>query len=179
MRISDWSSDVCSSDLTGRTARRRRAAPAWRVRVAGSWIGHRNPWRGGLLARKHAFGTEVAAEGAALADLALDLQPRLVQLQDVLDDRQAQAGAAGLARAAGGHAVEAFGDPRQVRGGDAVAAVAHRKDRAAIGAARKDDRDIAAGRRVAHRVRSEEHTSETQSLMRISYAVFCWKTKNN
>src|SRR3546814_1000537 len=107
--------------------------------------------------------------------------------------------------------VEAFGDPRQVRGGNAVATVAHRKDRAAIGAARKDDRDIAAGRRVAHRVghqvgeravqladgaeqvdarvvvdgdrvaalaqcfglRSEEHTSELQSLMRISYAVFC------
>src|SRR3546814_2879713 len=28
-------------------------------------------------------------------------------------------------------------------------------------------------------VRSEEHTSELQSLMRISYAVFCWKKKNN
>src|SRR3546814_10397118 len=27
--------------------------------------------------------------------------------------------------------------------------------------------------------RSEEHTSETQSLMRISYAVFCLKNKNN
>src|SRR3546814_2593485 len=27
--------------------------------------------------------------------------------------------------------------------------------------------------------RSEEHTSELQSLMRISYAVFCWKKKNN
>src|SRR3546814_9788734 len=27
--------------------------------------------------------------------------------------------------------------------------------------------------------RSEEHTSELQSLMRISYAVFCLKTKNN
>src|SRR3546814_10025910 len=26
--------------------------------------------------------------------------------------------------------------------------------------------------------RSEEHTSELQSLMRISYAVFCWKKKN-
>src|SRR3546814_1985609 len=26
--------------------------------------------------------------------------------------------------------------------------------------------------------RSEEHTSELQSLMRISYAVFCFKTKN-
>src|SRR3546814_9323233 len=28
------------------------------------------------------------------------------------------------------------------------------------------------------RGRSEEHTSELQSLMRISYAVFCLKTKN-
>src|SRR3546814_4674268 len=32
---------------------------------------------------------------------------------------------------------------------------------------------LAADRRVAHR--SEEHTSELQSLMRISYAVFCLK----
>src|SRR3546814_18912763 len=32
--------------------------------------------------------------------------------------------------------------------------------------------------RLAHRpMRSEEHTSELQSLMRISYAVFCLKTK--
>src|SRR3546814_995946 len=30
----------------------------------------------------------------------------------------------------------------------------------------------------AHAVRSEEHTSELQSLMRISYAVFCLKKKN-
>src|SRR3546814_3922653 len=28
-------------------------------------------------------------------------------------------------------------------------------------------------------IRSEEHTSELQSLMRISYAVFCLKTHNN
>src|SRR3546814_5020894 len=27
--------------------------------------------------------------------------------------------------------------------------------------------------------RSEEHTSELQSLMRISYAVFCWKKNKN
>src|SRR3546814_3935749 len=33
-------------------------------------------------------------------------------------------------------------------------------------------------RRVRDRVRSEEHTSELQSLMRISYAVFCLKKKN-
>src|SRR3546814_8508160 len=31
---------------------------------------------------------------------------------------------------------------------------------------------------VAEATRSEEHTSELQSLMRISYAVFCLKKKN-
>src|SRR3546814_9118838 len=32
---------------------------------------------------------------------------------------------------------------------------------------------------LAHRrIRSEEHTSDLQSLMRISYAVFCLKKKN-
>src|SRR3546814_9699740 len=37
------------------------------------------------------------------------------------------------------------------------------------------------GRLSAYRLslRSEEHTSELQSLMRISYAVFCLKKKNN
>src|SRR3546814_1651487 len=30
-----------------------------------------------------------------------------------------------------------------------------------------------------HQVRSEEHTSELQSLMRISYAVFCLKQKTH
>src|SRR3546814_4085177 len=36
-------------------------------------------------------------------------------------------------------------------------------------------------RRLQHlrQTRSEEHTSELQSLMRISYAVFCLKKKNN
>src|SRR3546814_7945926 len=33
-------------------------------------------------------------------------------------------------------------------------------------------------RRDAAHARSEEHTSELQSLMRISYAVFCLKKKN-
>src|SRR3546814_8536717 len=33
--------------------------------------------------------------------------------------------------------------------------------------------------KVAVASRSEEHTSELQSLMRISYAVFCLKKKNN
>src|SRR3546814_3605281 len=33
------------------------------------------------------------------------------------------------------------------------------------------------GGRIHHAMRSEEHTSELQSLMRISYAVFCLKKK--
>src|SRR3546814_1989590 len=38
--------------------------------------------------------------------------------------------------------------------------------------------DNAPRRPCYQRVRSEEHTSELQSLMRISYAVFCLKKKN-
>src|SRR3546814_4788950 len=42
---------------------------------------------------------------------------------------------------------------------------------------RGNDRDPA--RMNQHFLRSEEHTSELQSLMRISYAVFCLKKKTN
>src|SRR3546814_6577353 len=41
---------------------------------------------------------------------------------------------------------------------------------------RRSSDDMLAGARVE--VRSEDHTSELQSLMRISYAVFCLKKKN-
>src|SRR3546814_10734901 len=37
--------------------------------------------------------------------------------------------------------------------------------------------DTATGEKIAE-LRSEEHTSELQSLMRISYAVFCLKKQN-
>src|SRR3546814_2245390 len=38
--------------------------------------------------------------------------------------------------------------------------------------------DLASARSITSRRRSEEHTSELQSLMRISYAVFCLKKKH-
>src|SRR3546814_6903396 len=41
------------------------------------------------------------------------------------------------------------------------------------------DQERADHRQPHHRDRSEEHTSELQSLMRISYAVFCLKKKNH
>src|SRR3546814_3642170 len=39
--------------------------------------------------------------------------------------------------------------------------------------------ELYAGRRLERGFGSEEHTSELQSLMRISYAVFCLKKKTN
>src|SRR3546814_6999350 len=44
---------------------------------------------------------------------------------------------------------------------------------------RADDRARRDPRRGRARSRSEEHTSELQSLMRISYAVFCLKIKKS
>src|SRR3546814_2674833 len=46
-----------------------------------------------------------------------------------------------------------------------------------VALAAQDDRARAFGQ-ARERPRSEEHTSELQSLMRISYAVFCLKKKN-
>src|SRR3546814_7117740 len=108
MRISDWSSDVCSSDLQG--AGRRRARQADRDSVAG-----RRPRHAGLFRYR----------------IALQLhRPALHR-----DRRPGRSAVAGRAK----------------------------RDRRIVG---------------AHpRVRSEEHTSELQSLMRISYAVFCLKKK--
>src|SRR3546814_10442761 len=102
MRISDWSSDVCSSDLQER--RRRGSGPGIEVQQR-----RRLELTGGV---------EAAAGGVPAQRLGL-------------------------------------GQPGQV----------------------------VDGRLARHRVgpgfvaRSEEHTSELQSLMRISYAVFCLKKK--
>src|SRR3546814_1585816 len=116
MRISDWSSDVCSSDLH----RRNRSAAVTR------------PTRGrARIARTFPDPLRQALRPAGARD-----HPRG-------DDRAAPSRLAGQrSRAA----------PRGRARGDPV------------------------GRPAAPR--SEEHTSELQSLMRISYAVFCLKKKN-
>src|SRR3546814_2674182 len=59
------------------------------------------------------------------------------------------------------HALPVAKEPRSMRGGN-VARKAH--------SATRWEKSLSAGR-------SEEHTSELQSLMRISYAVFCLKKK--
>src|SRR3546814_7028788 len=50
--------------------------------------------------------------------------------------------------------------------------------RSAGPARRASSHRLGGGRRFRREQRSEEHTSELQSLMRISYAVFCLKKKN-
>src|SRR3546814_1543955 len=80
------------------------------------------------------------------------------------------------------------GDPLRDHGTQAVAVVGERGacvQAVAVGFERRDEVVAGAvfgqGARVGdgqHAQRSEEHTSELQSLMRISYAVFCLKKKN-
>src|SRR3546814_3371309 len=127
MRISDWSSDVCSSDL-----RREDAAedflfqrPASPQRDAGQRIVGDGDGEAGLVAQ-HFVETlqQRAAAGeddALVDDVGGQLRRGILERDaDALDDRA---------------------DRLRKRFGD----------------------------------RSEEHTSELQSLMRISYAVFCLK----
>src|SRR3546814_5737448 len=62
------------------------------------------------------------------------------------------------------------GDDAAIAAGDPAARAVEPRDR---GVHRRGDREEPAARIG----RSEEHTSELQSLMRISYAVFCLKQK--
>src|SRR3546814_2362215 len=119
MRISDWSSDVCSSDLL--------------------------PLEAGI-----------AGEAAIALAVITPRQPPV-----------------------------AIERPRRVRNPERHRSLVapQRPQRPRHLGPRTVERDIAARRLAAHpqprlvALRSEEHTSELQSLMRISYAVFCLKKK--
>src|SRR3546814_5069920 len=133
MRISDWSSDVCSSDL--RVGATVEADAAARGQEAAAPLAS-------------ATGTTTAAAGSHAA-LALFGQ----QLGDVL-------GAAVVDRDVLGHHLGALLD-RDARVGLVLLVLGD------LDLRRHPDHVAAAP------LRSEEHTSELQSLMRISYAVFC------
>src|SRR3546814_9731135 len=72
-----------------------------------------------------------------------------------------------------GHLRRRRGHRRSARGAGRDRRVPERPDQ--VRAARRQDPQ---GRAAGRLARSEEHTSELQSLMRISYAVFCLKKKN-
>src|SRR3546814_1491389 len=116
MRISDWSSDVCSSDLRGggRAVRHGNCGPPHLLRAGGAGAG--GDCRGA--GRRSAVGVRRARTRATI---------RYVSTPQ--------------------------------RRGDTHVAMRARKTASPAGSG------------------SEEHTSELQSLMRISYAVFCLKKK--
>src|SRR3546814_1224554 len=122
MRISDGSSDVCSSDLSSRWCRLRCTPYA----LAAARRGHGQEMGGAVIAQQLA-----GSEGSTNQEIAL------------------------VARK-GAHVIDS------TEGGRAEQRVA-----ATLETIFPDQ----------HEERSEEHTSELQSLMRISYAVFCLKKK--
>src|SRR3546814_1138491 len=137
MRISDWSSDVCSSDLAGDL----------RERVA--VIGRHAPAVGGLDRQDL-----VEWDRGNLEQFLLGITNRRIRA-----DR-------------GHHATDERGHPRPDGLGRTQAHVPKRRIEALVRLVAGKDSDRLALRAIEQR-RSEEHTSELQSLMRISYAVFC------
>src|SRR5690349_16143484 len=62
-------------------------------------------------------------DGGSDPGLAADVEPTAMALDDVLDDRQTEAGAADPAAARRIDPIEALGQPRNMLGGDALALV--------------------------------------------------------
>src|SRR3546814_4973300 len=127
MRISDWSSDVCSSDL------RRQLVPQQQPLLTACPFDQHHRRR----AQRLAHMAEVPVATLRLEDMA-----------------------AGDGRLAARHAGKAVEAAVEVGGKPGT---------------RFADRPVE--QRIM--ARSEEHTSELQSLMRISYAVFCLKKKKS
>src|SRR3546814_8029434 len=155
MRISDWSSDVCSSDLVLpavlfrvplKPRRPQGHPPAHYPGIdRGGDRGTGGGARGARLRHRQLFGnpTRIRPIWRRLSEC----QPCRRVLRDVLTD------------VCGAHAVFAL-----------AAYLAHRRCRCSLDRGDGDHGDVL-------EARSTEHTSELQSLMRISYAVFCLKKK--
>src|SRR3546814_2429092 len=149
MRISDWSSDVCSSDLqrVGECA----LAPAEAQRVL--------PLQRQVQVRLVLAHQVVAIRLGAEVLLPVCIEVAAIEVDAVVTTPQ-------LADEIGIQL-------------DATRQAAARIDESLV-----DLQDLAIRAadevgRIPVVVRSEEHTSELQSLMRISYAVFCLKKKKN
>src|SRR3546814_3017427 len=131
MRISDWSSDVCSSDLLA----------------------------------------ELGAVGHVQVDVE-DRVPGVDQRQHRLHFRRV-----GLQVVAVEVVVLRGGAPAHFLGAALVGAVPAPEALVAVDVEHRHEQQHLAVERAGRGLRSEEHTSELQSLMRISYAVFCLKKK--
>src|SRR3546814_1671897 len=131
MRISDWSSDVCSSDLTSIYASSSIQTPGFSTML-------------------------VEPNHARTEQLRSALNPLLSLLPETATKVQK---------------VDGLGAHNWARGHD-YAVIPETFDRQIT-----SENAVGSIDRMKLMRRSEEHTSELQSLMRISYAVFCLKKK--
>src|SRR3546814_8622108 len=163
MRISDWSSDVCSSDLhlddieavIKILAKCAAADQLAHMLVRGRDHAHVD---GDL-----AFGADRAHCALLQREQQLDLHVRR-QIGDFVEKQRAVLGG-----------LEQTGLVA-VRTGEAALQMA---EEFALHQLRRNRAAIDRHERSTCTRRSEEHTSELQSLMRISYAVFCLKKKKH
>src|SRR3546814_7008201 len=137
MRISDWSSDVCSSDLEAGVAILRRVVAALRF------------------AERAVEAVDRDERQAVGVDEIRHLADRHLRREQFCPFGRIDAVKAAMLRRRARDAHMHFG----------CAGIAHHLH------------DLEARRAAHDRIRSEEHTSELQSLMRNSYAVFCLKKK--
>src|SRR5258706_9981730 len=99
------------------------------ILVGFSAANQRNRTLGRDFCGRHLTGREAAGfgeydgKGTAATRRALDVEPRLMAAEHVLDDSEAKAGAAGFTRTAAVHAIAAFGEPVDVLRLDADAGV--------------------------------------------------------
>src|SRR3546814_5165399 len=150
MRISDWSSDVCSSDLDA--AELRLQQPHW------------------LPLETRPANLEGQGE-ITIGDLvknALRMRPDRIILGEIRGAECFDLLAAMNTGHDGSMCTLHANSPRECLG---------RMENMILMGDIKIPKE-AISRQIADSVRSEEHTSELQSLMRISYAVFCLKKKN-
>src|SRR3546814_6514137 len=166
MRIIDWSSDVCSSDLRRGAGDCRGAAGELAARRARP-VSDRNArvrdrQRIGVPARAAAlFGRDWRDDGTGRhGGRGRRLHARLLARHRPAVDRQLRARLPSLRRPRRRRARRA-----RLRQGPVAPVVGRRRRRTNLNLSPIFDR-------------SEEHTSELQSLMRISYAVFCLKKTN-
>src|SRR3546814_3681745 len=142
MRISDWSSDVCSSDLDRRAGGQRAEVDVEHVGVD-----------------EGEFAVRARGGGERLQQVAVEFDRR--ERAVALEQRE-------------GHRALAGADLDQPVAGLRVDGVDDPVDHAAL-----VQEVLAEGFLRRRAERSEEHTSELQSLMRISSAVFCLKPTKN
>ena len=109
---------------------------------------------GSLIAFDTAVRRKPAAENAAFANFALDFEYTFVPQEYVLDDRQPETSATRFTGSSGIHAVESFGQARDMVGCDPHARVLDRENRVSINYF-PVYYDMAARRRISNRIENQ------------------------